>query len=385
MYSLSFCRGRQGRFPADVRQTTASFRPPDGRSGCFRIAGPFRAAALLSSLLAASVGLPAWGAEKPAPSAATKSVRTTTSKPETAAPAQPSLSKAAPAGTADLLALERKVQAVVDRLIAATVGIQLGVTQGSGVIVTRDGYVLTAAHVSMAPGRDVSIILSDGRRVDARSLGLHGSSDAALLKITTPGEYPFAPMSDLKSMAVGDWCLALGHPGGYQPGRPPVLRLGRIVSARGTTLQSDCPLVGGDSGGPLYDLDGNVIGVHSRIGASTVFNLHVSIRAYTDHWDRLAASELIEAKPPAQRVLLGVNGEDDPRGAKLTAIFPKWPADAAGLQAGDVVTQIDGVAVKGFDGLRSEISKKSSGDTVRLRVVRGRQVMELTAILTSLP
>src|SRR3954466_942030 len=87
------------------------------------------------------------------------------------------------------------------------------------------------------------------------------------------------------------WCIALGHPGGFKLGRTAPLRLGRILDLRGTFITTDCTLVGGDSGGPLFDLDGKVIGIHSRIGASTLANIHVPVDTYTETWDRLAAAE----------------------------------------------------------------------------------------------
>src|SRR5207237_1038368 len=80
-------------------------------------------------------------------------------------------------------------------------------------------------------------------------------------------------------------------PGGYQEKRTPVLRLGRVLNASEKSVTTDCTLVGGDSGGPLFDLDGKVIGIHSRIGPSIAFNVHVPVSTYADTWERLAASE----------------------------------------------------------------------------------------------
>ncbi len=310
----------------------------------------------------------------------------TASKPkQVTSSVQRSLNKPAPEGTADLRALETQVRQVVDRLIAATVSVQLGSTQGSGVIVTRDGYVLTAAHVIGAPGRDVSVVLADGRRVEAKSLGLNSNSDAGLLKISDVGEFPFVEMSNLNDLKVGDWCLALGHPGGYESGRPPVVRMGRIVNIRELVLQTDCTLVGGDSGGPLFDLDGHVIGVHSRIGAPTTLNLHVPMRAFTNNWERFVHSEHIDASSSAQRALLGIDGQDDPQGARVTAVFPKWPADVAGLKTGDIVTKIDGSAIHNFAELKKILGGKQPGETVKIGFRRGEESLERPAVLVGLP
>ncbi|MGE3315987.1 MAG: S1C family serine protease [Planctomycetaceae bacterium] len=286
---------------------------------------------------------------------------------------------------ADLAAIEAQVRKIVNKLTATTVALQIGDTQGSGVVVTRDGYILTAAHVSGAPGRNVIVILPDKRRVEARSLGLNATSDVGLIKITTPGEYAFAPVSDLKTLSTGTWCIATGHPGGYENGRPAVVRLGRVASVREAMLQSDCTLVGGDSGGPLFDLEGNVIAIHSRIGAPTTLNLHIPVRAITDHWDRFVASERVGGKEPTQKVLLGVNGEDHPKGARLTAIFPGMPASSAGLATGDVVTHIDGVQVHTFEEMRRQIAKRSAGDTIQIELIREDKPLRFSAPLMSFP
>ena len=298
---------------------------------------------------------------------------------------QREFSKPVPEGAADLQALEKQLRQVSGPMIAATVAVQLGGTQGSGVIVTRDGYVLTAAHVAGSPGRDVTLILSDGRRVDARSLGLNANTDVGLLKITDAGVYPFAEMSDLKNLKIGDWCVAMGHPGGYESGRPAVLRLGRVVVTKEHVLQTDCTLVGGDSGGPLFDLDGHVIGVNSRIGAPTTLNLHVPIRAFTEHWERFVRSEQLDAKPVARKAVLGVDGADGAKGARITSVFSKWPADAAGLRTGDVITKIDGQAVPSFEGLKQQLAVKSPGDTVKIEVLRDGKTLEMSAVLVGLP
>lgn len=319
----------------------------------------------------------------PAPAAKTPAVSTRPRLVSSAA--NSSLNKPVPASPADLAAIESQVRKVIPGMLAVTVSVQIGDTQGSGVVVSKDGYVLTAAHVAGGPGRNVVVILPDARRVDAKSLGLNASSDVGLIKITTPGEYQFAPVSDLKHLTVGAWCVATGHPGGYESGRPPVVRMGRVASVRDAMLQTDCTLVGGDSGGPLFDLEGNVIAIHSRIGAPTTLNLHVPVRAITDHWDRFAASERMGGKTPDQKVLLGVNGEDHPKGARLTAVFQGMPAKMAGLATEDIVTHIDGVQIRTFEAMRELISRKAAGDTIKIRVLRGEQTLDMSAPLMSYP
>jgi serine protease Do len=295
------------------------------------------------------------------------------------------LNKTAPAGPSDLRAIEAQVTKIVDRVRHSTVGIIAGDSQGSGVIVTDSGLVLTAGHVISIPGRKVSVVLADGRKVAGRALGVNSASDCGMVQITDPGPYPASKISDLESLKVGDWCLGTGHPGGYQVGRPPVVRLGRIVANHGTLLQSDCPLLGGDSGGPLFDLNGNIIGIHSRIGPRTSLNLHVSASLFVRDWDRLTKSPDLEHLSAASHGMLGVNGVDDPQGARITDVFPRLPGDEAGLKAGDIVTRLSGIRLDGFDSLKKIVQSRRPGEIIELRVLRDQKVQEFRATLVARP
>lgn len=286
-----------------------------------------------------------------------------------------------PRTLSDLLALQTSVQEQSRRVIPATVALQIGRAQGSGVIVTADGYILTAAHVSGEPGQRVTITLHDGRRVRGRTLGAERTSDAGMIKITDDGEWPHVELGDSDSVQIGQWCLAVGHPGGYQPGRPPVVRLGRVVARRETVIQSDCSLVGGDSGGPLFDLEGRVIGIHSRIGAARDWNFHVPMATYSSEWERLAASEIWQTRPP--RAVLGVSGMDHDQGCLIMEVLPELPASEVDIQAGDVIVRLDGKPVEGIDGLRTLIQNRKAGDRITLRILRGMKEIERSVELAA--
>ena len=295
-----------------------------------------------------------------------------------------------PTSIQDLLAVQTRVEAVLKTVIPATVGVRIGRAQGSGVIVSEDGYVLTAAHVSGSPGKNVTLILPDGKEVKGKTLGLNRGVDAGLIKITEKGQkWPHVEMGDLLNTSNGDWCIATGHPGGYKKGRPPVVRLGRIIRSTRTVVQSGCTLVGGDSGGPLFDLDGKVIGIHSRIGAGAAWNFHVPISAYSTkaNWDRLVKSEEWGGRPQASTnpAILGVNGEDHEKGCKITNIAANLPAERAGLKVGDVITTFDGKEVEGFDALYRMVGKKKPGDKVILEFLRDGKVQKKETTLARRP
>ena len=172
----------------------------------------------------------------------------------------------------------------------------------SGVIVSPDGIVLTTTDV--VTGRsdnEVTVILSDRKQLKAKCLGRHHWGlqkrfvNCAMLKIISPEPLPFVEMGKAANLTKGDWCLALGHAGGYRPERGLVVRLGRILEIK-ERICSSCAIVGGDSGGPLFDFDGRVIGIHSSIGTSMNQNYHNSIDTYKESWERLLAQERLHRR-----------------------------------------------------------------------------------------
>ena len=200
--------------------------------------------------------------------------------------------------------VEAKSRAVAAHVLGATVGIinqslagngRLG--EGSGVVVSEDGLVLTVGHVINKPGCELTVIFPDGRRVAAKALGANFARDSGLAKITEPGKWPHVEMGHSDDIKPGTWCMALGHPGGIQQGRTPPIRLGRVLNAgKGARfLVTDATVISGDSGGPLFDLDGRVIGVHSNIGMSVDQNQDVPIDVYREQWNDLLAGKAIGA------------------------------------------------------------------------------------------
>ncbi|MBX2853162.1 MAG: trypsin-like peptidase domain-containing protein [Phycisphaeraceae bacterium] len=219
----------------------------------------------------------------------------------------------------DLAAFNPVLTGVADQCRAATVGIVIpGGSMGSGVIINKDGLVLTAAHVLPEAGGDVVIVLSDGRQVAGKALGVNRKIDSGMAQITDPmadgSTYPTAPVADSDTTWEGDWCIAFGHGGGVQTDRPAPMRLGRVLHVTSASkpirwLTTDCTVISGDSGGPLFDLHGNVIGIHSNIGMSVLVNRHVPISAYHAQWDDLATAgkEVTIAPQPKAPLIPGLD------------------------------------------------------------------------------
>ena len=295
------------------------------------------------------------------------------------------LQKPVPESISDLRAIETQLKKITDTISRPTVGVRIGRAQGSGVIISKDGYVLTAAHVAGSPGKRAVLTLSDGRKLEAITLGQNRYLDAALLKITETGDWSVAETGDMKEVRIGTWCVAVGHPGGFDENRTPVLRLGRVIRKNASWIQTDCTLVGGDSGGPLFDLQGRVIGINSRIGIPTNRNYHIPIAAYQQaSWNRLVASEVWGRQTTVQTTRLGVEGLDHEKGAEVTKASQGLPAAKAGIRAGDIITRIDGKKVKDFDSLAAYIQSKEAGDEVTLEVIRDGKTIQISATLTKL-
>ena len=288
----------------------------------------------------------------------------------------------APASLADLKAMETAQRKLSQRCIEVTVGLQIGPAQGSGVIINKEGMVLTAAHVIGKPGQSVRVMLPNGKVVRGETLGLNRDIDAGMMKIIDKreGGWPHVEMGDFDKVRPGQWVIATGHPGGYMRGRKPVVRLGRVLFKRDDVVTSDCPLIGGDSGGPLFDMQGKVIGINSRIGGALTANMHVPVSTYQEDWDRMAASEMWGAVPRGSPYI-GVSGGSEKQkaveGALIEWVKPGGPGDKSGLKIGDVVKSFDGKKLADFKQLVLEVSNKKPGDKIPLRVKRGEETIDL--------
>jgi S1-C subfamily serine protease len=286
---------------------------------------------------------------------------------------------AVPESVDDLRSMERHFQEVAKRVIPTTVAIRVESAHGSGVIIGPEGYILTAAHVAGAPNREAMIRLHDGQRFRGVTLGVFRTLDAGLIKINSDNDsWPHANMGSSEDLAKGQWCLATGHPGGFQHGRPPVLRAGRILDTEANAITTDCKLIGGDSGGPLFDMQGKVIGIHSRIGEAFTANLHVPVDTYRETWDRLASGDAwgrlpgtgSPADPVRSKPFIGVQGKAGDRRARVSRVFQGSPAALAGIKVDDVITRFAASTVSDFDSLIELVKQQQPGSVVTVQVLR---------------
>jgi serine protease Do len=281
----------------------------------------------------------------------------------------------------DLKKVESQVQSLVDKTLPCTVCVisASGGGSGSGVTVSADGLVLTAAHVTQAAGEELFVIFPDGRKVKAKSLGANRLRDAGMVQITEPGPYPFVELGKSKDLKSNDWCVSLGHAGGFQPERTPPVRLGRVL-ANGRFVVTDCTIISGDSGGPLFDVKGHVIGIHSNIGESLSQNRHVPIDVFTEDWERMKKGETWGGRQQInpRQLIMGVQLSPQPNddGVVLAGITPGSPAERAGLETGDIITRINGKKIESPADIVGVVSGKRPGDKIKLKVNRGDETKD---------
>lgn len=297
-------------------------------------------------------------------------------------------SKKIPESVQELKEIEAHVRLLAKNVMPAVVGIRIGASSGSGVIIDAEGHVLTAGHVSGDPNRNCELILPNGRKVKGRTLGANHSIDSGMIKILDKGPFPFVEMAKSADLDRGDWCLAIGHPGGFQTGRSPVVRLGRLLDVTPKYLRSDCTLVGGDSGGPLFDMKGRVIGIHSRIGGAITANIHVPVDTYRDTFDRLVAAEVWGSRlfgGNASDAYLGIQMDPESKECKIQSVLAKSPAEKAGLKADDMIVKFDGRDIASRDEFLKLLQRKAPGNTVSLDVLRGEERLQLRVVLGKRP
>ena len=281
-----------------------------------------------------------------------------------------------PFSLADLKALEQKVQAVAKKVTPSVVG----VSGGSGVVVSEDGLILTVAHVGEREGRRVTVTFPDGRRVRGRTLGNDFGVDAGMVQIEGEGPWPCVEIGSSDNLEQGQWCVTLGYPVSFDRDKPPVVRLGRILRNRHGMIFADCKIMGGDSGGPLFNLEGRVIGIGSRCDDNLLLNIHVPIDSYRKNWDRLVGGEDFNSLSP-RLAFLGVAPRDDTEDDRIDMIIPGSAADKAGIQPGDLIVKFGDNPIEKYDDLPPLVRKHKPGDTVAIMIQRGDETLTLDVTL----
>lgn len=281
----------------------------------------------------------------------------------------------------DLQRVQASVQEHYDRVRQALVTLECNGGTGSGIIISPAGLVLTAAHVVETTGRKTKVTLHDGKTVEGTALGLDTSADAAMIQLPAPARaWPYVSISrDVGELALGQWCFAMGNPGGWDASRGPVLRTGRLVKLAPNMLQSDCVLMGGDSGGVLCNLDGEVIGVHSQIWKGRDQNLHVSMAPFLRSWDALKKGETITTWAQGSGGWIGLSTQAAEQALRIQAIADGSPAQKAGLKENDLILSVNNRKLTAPADFSDAIRSRRAGElvTLKVRTATGERIVEV--------
>ncbi len=272
-----------------------------------------------------------------------------------------------------------------------------GMAQGSGFFISKDGYVVTNNHV-VENATDVQLTLQDGKVVPATVVGTDKKTDLALLKAKTGDNYPYVPFAD-HTPRVGDWVIAVGNPFGLGG----TVTAG-IVSARGRDigagpyddfLQIDAPVNRGNSGGPTFNTEGQVVGVNTAIfspsGGSVGIGFAIPAEVAKDVISSLKTNGAvargwlgIQIQPVSSEIADSL-GLKDAKGALVAEPQKSSPAAQAGVKSGDVVTAVNGETVDGPRELSRKIAGMGPGKKVDLTIWRDAKVQTIPVTLGALP
>lgn len=291
-----------------------------------------------------------------------------------------------PLSLAEMATIQDSVLALLERAMPCTVKVD----GGSGVVVGEDGLVLTVAHVGRVANRPVRITFPDGKVLKGTTLGNNAKVDAGVARIAETYDGGHVPMGNSDAVKQGDWCVALGYPVTYRAGEAPAVRVGRVLAVQPHAIVTDCTIMGGDSGGPLFNLAGEVIGISSRASGPPTLNIHVPVNEFTEAWDKfLAGTDWSGCRHDHDDepgyAFLGIGPDRDAAPAAIGKVFPDSAAEKAGLQVGDIVTAIDGVDVTSYAEILPVVFRKAPGDEISIRVQRGDAAVDLKAQLGEAP
>ena len=306
------------------------------------------------------------------------------------------------ADDAELLdAYSRAVSGVVERVAPSVVSVEIkqrrrsggreAAGAGSGFVFTPDGFILTNSHV-VHGASDVNVAFADGRRLRAELIGDDPETDLAIIRVTTSA-LPSAPLGDSASLRVGQVVIAIGNPLGFQStvtagvvsalGRSFRSVNGRLID---NVIQTDAALNPGNSGGPLLDSRGHVVGVNTAV----ILPAQGICFAVAVNTVKLVAGQLI-AHGRVRRGRIGVGGQnvalprlaarahrlERPSGVLITTIEDGSPAARAGLQPGDIIVGFGGEAVRGIDDLHRLLTADRIGTGTTIIALRRADRLEL--------
>ena len=282
---------------------------------------------------------------------------------------------------------------------------QRGGSLGSGFIISADGYIVTNNHV-VAPARSnavvesITVTLADRTEYEAEVVGRDEASDLAVLKINPRGRLPFLRFANPDHVRVGDWVVAIGNPFGVLGGTVTagiVSALHRNIQAGNYDrfIQTDASINSGNSGGPLIDLQGNVVGINTALLSPTGGNIGIGFAIPAEQ--AIPVVEALRRGDRVRRGYVGVTlqslnsdiaenlGVDYNRGELISSVTPGGPAARGGVEQGDVVVSVAGQPVTAESSVAYLISRQPIGSRVPIEVIRNGQRRMLNITIAERP
>jgi serine protease Do len=262
--------------------------------------------------------------------------------------------------------------------------------EGSGFIVSPDGYILTNAHV-VDGANQVTVKMTDRREYSAKVVGIDERTDVAVLKIDA-NNLPTVRIGDASKLKPGEWVIAIGSPFGFEN----TVTAG-IVSATSRSMpsnytpfiQTDVAVNPGNSGGPLFNLNGEVVGINSQIYSRTGTYMGLSFAVPIDIANNVKQQLISNGKVTRSRIGVSIQdvnaqlaesfGLDRPRGALVGMVENDSPGAKAGIKAGDVILKVDGADIETSNQVPTLIAASKPGSEVKIHVWRDRELKQLTA------
>jgi serine protease Do len=266
--------------------------------------------------------------------------------------------------------------------------------QGSGFIISKDGYILTNNHV-VNDADKITVTLGDGREFEAKLIGTDPKTEVALIKIEDGEDLPTVPLGDSDALNAGEWVLAAGNPFGLSQTITAgiVSALGRDetgIAEYGNFIQTDAAINPGNSGGPLLNINGEVIGINTAIytrsggymgiGFAIPINQAVNIKDQLIKYGKVSRSVLGVYLQEVDEDLAESFGLEEKGGVLINQVVEESAAEEAGIKGGDIVVEMNGRKVAKLQAFRNRVANTPPNSKIELKIFRDGKYIEISAI-----
>ncbi len=252
---------------------------------------------------------------------------------------------------------------------------------GSGFLVSEDGYIVTNAHV-VENAKKIDVTFADRKQVEAELVGIDRKTDLAMLKVSVANKLPAAKLGNSDDLRVGDWVLAIGNPfglgGSVSAGIVSAMSRDIASGAYDDFIQTDASINQGSSGGPMFNLKGEVVGINSAIYSTSGASVGIGF-ATPINLAKFVIEEL-KTKGKVERGWLGIKVQETEKGIVISTIMENSPAQKAGIEVGDILLAIDGVQIENPRTFARSVAEQHCGEVLTVEVLRNRvkQIRKLT-------